>query len=405
MSLNLDFVRSQFPALADGYVYMDNAGGSQVLQAVGDRVRDHLLSTPVQLGASYEKSQLAGERVAQGQEAAAVLMGALRSDEVVLGSSATQLVSNLALAMCDQFEQGDEVIVTNVDHHANVEPWWRLEKQGVVVKTWPVNTQTWSLEWRDLEPLLTERTKLVCFGNASNVVGTIHPVKELTHRIHEHGAKVCVDGVAYSPHRMMNVAAWDVDFYVISFYKSYGPHISALYGKYEHLETLANINHHFLANAIPYKLQPGNLNFELTYGLSGILDYFAKLSGNAKIDFTNRDELNKAYDAIAIHEEQLSETLLAYLRSVPTAHVIGLDVADRTRRVPTISFVVEGHDSQDIVEQVDRHKIGIRFGDFYARQLIDSLDLLPNGVVRVSMVHYNTVEEVQRLVAVLKDLI
>ncbi len=405
MSLNLDFVRSQFPALADGFVYMDNAGGSQVLQSVGDRIRDHLLATPVQLGASYEKSVEAGRRVADGHLAAAILMGAARLEEVVLGSSATQLVSNLALAMRGQFQPGDEVVVTNVDHQANIEPWWRLEKEGVVVKTWPVNTTTWSLEWDDLARLLTDRTKLACFSNASNVIGTLHPVEDLTRRIHERGAKVCVDGVAYAPHRMMNVAAWDVDYYVLSFYKMYGPHISALYGKYEHLEKLANINHFFLGDVIPYKLQPGNLNFELTYGLTGILDYLARLSNCETIGFANRDQLAQGYEAIAVHEEQLSEVLLAYLRTVPGVHLIGLDDSSHDRRVPTISFVVEGHDSQTIVEQVDRHRIGIRFGDFYARQLIESLDLLPNGVVRVSMVHYNTVEEVQRLIGVLDTVI
>jgi len=300
---------------------------------------------------------------------------------------------------------GDEVIITNVDHQANVEPWLRLEQQGVAVKTWPVNTQTWSLEQDDLEQLMTDRTRLVCFSNASNVVGTIHPVEQYAQYIHERGAKVCVDGVAYAPHRMMNVAAWDVDYYVLSFYKMYGPHISALYGKHEHLEALANINHFFLADEIPYKLQPGNLNFELTYGLSGILDYLAALAGHEPIDFDNRGKLSTAYDAIAAHEERLAEAMLSFLRSKSSVHLIGLDVADRDRRVPTISFVVENRDSADLVKQIDRHGIGIRFGDFYARRLIESLDLLPNGVVRVSMVHYNTLEEVAKLISILETLI
>lgn len=405
MSLNLDFVRSQFPALADGFVYMDNAGGAQVPRVVGDRVRDFLLSSNVQLGATYEKSQVAGQRVAEGQNAAAVLMGASRPEEIVLGSSSTQLVSNLAAAMRHQFSAGDEVIVTNVDHQANIEPWQRLEKDGIVVKTWAVNTKSWSLEWDDFEPLLTDRTRLVCFSNASNVVGTIHPVKELTQAIHDRGAQVCVDGVAYAPHRMMDVAAWDVDYYMLSYYKVFGPHISALYGKYEHLEKLANINHFFLKDVIPYKLQPGNLNFELTYGLSGVLEYFAKLAGCENVGLNDRHKLIPAYDAIAEHEEVIAEELLSYLRSRKHVHLIGLETADRNRRVPTISFVVEGKDSRDIVEQVDRHRIGIRFGDFYARRLIDSLDLLPSGVVRVSMVHYNTVEEVRRLVGVFEELV
>lgn len=415
-----ELFRSEFPALVGGYVYMDNAGGSQTCKAVADRVHDFLLNTNVQLGASYGKSVEATNRVALGQQAATALMGAADPCEVILGASTTQLLQNLAKALAHQFQPGDELIVTNCDHQANIEPWANLAtSRNLKLKTWNVNQNTWSLELDDLKPLLTDRTKLVSFTQTSNVLGTIHPVKEYVQFIRTYcpGGRVCVDGVAYSPHGPMQVADWDVDFYSVSFYKCYGPHISAFYSKKQHLETLSNINHFFLEDELTYKLQPGNLNFELTYGLTGVLDYLVGLdkldSSNAiASDKTGNESLGtnvalaKAFQLIANQERALQTKLLDFLNSKSNVRVIGRSDPDRSQRVPTISFVVDGMKSSSIVEQVDPHGIGIRFGHFYAYHLIESLGLHENdGVVRVSMVHYNTVEEVDRLIEVLDGAI
>lgn len=391
MMLDLDFVRSQFPALASGFVYLDNAGGSQTLVGVADRVRDYLLSTNVQLGASYEISVRAGARVAAAADAAARFMGA-QPGEVVLGASTTQLLHNLAYAMRDELRAGDEVVVTSADHEANVGPWRRLASRGVVVKTWRIDPDTWRLEPRGLEPLLGPRTRLVAFTHATNLLGTLHDVPAITRLAHAHGARVCVDGVAYAPHRAVEVAAWDVDYYVFSFYKVYGPHVAVLYGKRTLLERLSNVNHDFLHEA-PYKLQPGGVNFELSHGLGGVFSYIEALGEGA-------------FERIAAHEERLAARLLDYLSGKRSVRILGERSADRLRRVPTVSFTVEGRTPEQVVRAVDPQGVGIRHGDFYAKGLVQELGLENRGgVVRVSAVHYNTVAELDRAIAALDQAI
>ncbi len=390
--LDLDVVRAQFPALASGYVFLDNAGGSQTLGRVADRVRDYLLTSNVQLGASYAVSEQSTARVAEAARATADYVGA-KEGEIVLGASTTQLLHNLARAMEAQLAPGDEVIVSTADHEANVGPWKRLAARGVVVKRWPLDRDTLRLEERGLAPLLTQRTRLVAFTHASNLLGSIHDVAALTRFVHAHGAKVCVDGVAYAPHRRVEVGAWDVDYYVFSFYKVYGPHMAVLYGKRGLLEELAGINHDFI-DAVPYKLQPGNACFELSHGLGGIYEYIASLGGPAR-----------AFAEIAEHEERLSARLLAWLAGVPGARVHGERTADRTRRVPTISFTVDGLAPEAIVRRVDPHGVGIRHGDFYAKGLPGELGVSAAGVVRVSAVHYNTEAELDRAIVALDKAI
>ena len=390
--LDLDFVRAQFPALSSGYVYLDNAGGSQTLGRVADRVRDYLLTTNVQLGASYAISEESTARVDAAARGAAEYIGA-QPGEVVLGSSTTQLLHNLSRAMEPSLSPGDEIVVSTADHEANVGPWKRLAARGVVVKKWPLDRETLRLEERGLAPLLTKRTRLVAFTHASNVLGSIHDVAALTRFVHAHGAEVCVDGVAFAPHRRVDVGAWDVDYYVFSFYKVYGPHMALLYGKRAHLEKLAGINHDFI-DEVPYKLQPGNVNFELSHGVGGVFEYIAALGGPAR-----------AFDAIAEQEERLAKRLLTFLATVPGARVHGERTADRTRRVPTIGFTVDGVSPERIVRGVDPHGVGIRHGDFYAKGLMGELGVSPEGVVRVSAVHYNTEAELDRAIAALEPAI
>jgi cysteine desulfurase family protein (TIGR01976 family) len=401
--LDLDFVRSQFPALAGEWTYLDNAGGSQTLAGVADRVRDYLLGTNVQLGASYAVSRQAGERVAEATRAVAASINAADEHEVVIGPSTTQLLANLALAMRPQLAPGDEVIVTNCDHEANIGPWVRLADQGVVVKTWKVDPDTLELRASDLEALMSERTRLVCFTHASNILGTINPVADITRRVHERGARVCVDAVSYAPHRPLDVQAWDVDYYVFSSYKVYGPHLAVLYGKRELLEGLATINHFFVPDDdVPRKLQPGSVNYELTYGLLGVIEYFEALATRAASTLADgpHGRVVQAFEPVAEHEEALAARLLDYLRNKNGVRILGHDRADRRLRVPTVSFTAEGRDPAAVAAHVDGARIGIRYGDFYARRLIEALGLGErNGVVRVSMVHYNTLDEIDALIA------
>lgn len=401
-SLDVAFARSRFPALADETAYFDNAGGSQTLREVVDRIADYLLTTNVQLGATYATSVRATERLQDAQHRMAELVNAARPDEIVMGPTSTLLVQLLAKAMMPQLVPGDEVVVTRADHESNIGAWVQLASMGVVPRFWEMNPDTLTLDLVGLERVMSPRTKLVAFTHTSNIFGTIHPVSEITRFVHERGAKVCVDGVAYAPHRAVDVQAWDVDYYVLSLYKVYGPHHALLYGKYEHLLGLANLYHYFIPNdRIPYKLQPGNPNYELSYGSAGIPAYFAALGRRcgAPPSATSRESLETAFSAMAAHEETLAARLLDYLASKPRVRVVGAATADRRIRVPTISFVAEGIDSQSVVRHMDALDVGIRHGDFHSRRLVEHLGLLPqNGVVRVSMVHYNTVDEVDRLI-------
>ncbi|MEJ2358886.1 MAG: cysteine desulfurase-like protein [Deinococcales bacterium] len=407
--LDLAFVRSQVPALSGDWTYFDNAGGSQTLVGVAERVRDYLLSTNVQLGASYQVSRQAGERVAEATRAVAASIHAVDEHEVVIGPSTTQLLANLAQAMRPQLAAGDEVIVTNCDHEANIGPWVRLADQGVTVKTWKVDPDTLELRLEDLERLMTGRTKLVSFTHASNILGTINPVADITRFVHERGARVCVDAVSYAPHRALDVQAWDVDYYVFSSYKVYGPHLAVLYGKRELLEGLATINHFFVpSDDVPRKLQPGGVNYELTYGLLGVTEYLEALARHhaAEPAGSLHGRVRQAFEVMAEQEEVLAARLLAYLRGKRGVRIYGHPQPDRATRVPTVSFTAEGHDPAALASHVDGARIGIRYGDFYARRLIEALGLGErNGVVRVSRVHYNTLDEVDALIERLDELL
>ena len=405
--LDLDFARAQFPALASGWVFLDNAGGSQVLASVADRVREYLLTTSVQVGASYEPSRLAAERIAAAARACALLVNAADPSEVVLGPSSTQLLQNLARAFRERIGPGDEIVVTNADHEANVTPWLRLaEERGATVRVWPADPATAGLDLAGLAPLMTGRTRLVCFPHVSNVVGTVHPVAEIARFVHQRGALVCVDGVAFAPHRAVDVRAWDVDFYVFSLYKVFGPHQGLLYGRRELLLDLANINHVFVPkDALPYKLLPGNLNYELAHGVPAIVEYLEELGRRTGTgpDATARERIEAAFAAIALHEESLTAPLLEYLAGKPGVRLLGDPAPGRAGRIATVAFAVEGRSSAEIPAAIDPFRIGIRYGDFHARRLIESLGLAERGgIVRISMAHYNTPEEMERLIAALE---
>jgi cysteine desulfurase family protein (TIGR01976 family) len=397
MSLDLAFVRSQFPALADGFAYFDNAGGSLVLKNVADRISDYLLTTSVQIGAGYSHSQRASARLTEARRKIALLVGAQRPAEIVLGSSTTVLCQFLARAMESRLAPGDEIVVTNFDHESNIGPWRALERKGIIIREWSVDPDSYEIDLDALDALMTDRTKLVAVTHASNILGTINPIKEIAKRVHARGAEIVVDAVAYAPHRAIDVTDLDVDYYVFSFYKTYGPHFAVLYGKYDKLLELDSLYHYFYGrDKVPMKLEPGNTNYELAWGSAGIVDYLDALGGRTG----DRSAIDTAFADIAQHETALGEMLLDFLRARNDIRIIGRRQSEVDRRVPTISFKVDGKDSAEVVHAVDADGIGIRFGDFHSRRLIEHLGLADrNGVIRVSMVHYNTKDEVNRLIA------
>jgi cysteine desulfurase family protein (TIGR01976 family) len=400
-TLEIDYVRRQFPALGSGYTYLDNAGGSAVLRPVAERVSDYLLNSAVQLGASYSESAAAGARVIQARESVAQLINARYPEECVMGSSTTALLQILCRAIASSIHRGDEIIVTNCDHEANIGPWIRLcEERGATLKVWAVNPQSMDLTLSDLDALLGPKTRYVTMAHASNILGSINPVTEVARKVHAVGAKLCVDAVAYAPHRLVDVQTSGADYYVFSFYKTFGPHFAVMWGKLEALLELPSLNHFFVGqDAIPYKLQPGNLNYELSFGCIGISDYLIDIGQRLGASGSSRQIMQSAFDAFEAHEDLLAEILLDFLRQTPGVRIIGKSRVTLGDRVPTISFVVEGVQSEAIVRCIDKHRIGIRFGDFYARRLIEQLGLMQyGGVVRVSIAHYNNVNELNRLV-------
>ena len=407
IALNIDHVRAEFPALRDGFIYLDNAGGSQVLRRVGDRVRDYLLGSSVQLGASYSRSQDAGARVLAARRSVATLINAAHDDEVVMGGASTALMFQVTQAILPSIQPGDEIIVTNTDHEANIGCWIRLQAAGAVLRFWNINPQTLELQMADLQALLSSRTKWVAMTHASNILGTINPVAQVAALVHAAGARLCVDAVAYAPHRLVDVQASGADLYVFSFYKVFGPHYAVLWGRRELLLGLASLNHYFIsADTIPYKLQPGNVNYELSYGCIGISDYLEDVGARLGAVGNTRVKMQAAFDAFERQEDLLAEQLLGFLRSKKNVQIIGLPDTTSGRRVPTISFVVDGVHSETIVRHIDRFGIGIRFGDFYAKRLIEFLGLQDRGgVVRVSMAHYNTSGEIAQLLHHLDEVI
>jgi len=403
MGLDLEFVRRQFPALADGFVYFDNAGGSAVLKTVAERVYDYLTTTSVQTGASYVHSQRAVSRLRQARERFARLVGARRPEEIVIGPSTTALCQNLARAMMSRFQPGDEIVITAFDHESNIGPWRWLEQFGVVLKVWDIERDSLDVDLGALDALMTPRTRLVAVTHASNILGTINPIAEIARRVHARGAEIVVDGVAFAPHRLVDVVDLDVDYYIFSFYKVYGPHLAMMYGKHDKLLDLDGIYHYFYGREhLPQKLEPGNPNYELAWGAAAVVDYFDELGGGGG----DRASLVRAFDDIAAHEAVIGERLLGYLRSRNDIRVIGRRDSAQEHRVPTISFKVEGRDSADVTRAVDAAEIGVRHGDFHSKGLVEAIGAAAgSGVVRVSMVHYNTLSEVDRLIARLDQVL
>jgi len=405
--IDMKFVRSQFPALTDDAVLMDNAGGSQIARPVVDRMTDFMFSTNVQLGASYATSVAASKRVAEGRAALQLMMNADRPEEIVMGATVTQLFDQLAQSLVQGWDEGDEIIVTNFDHEANIGPWRRLAQRGIVVREWQMAPGTYTPDLDALKSLMGPKTKLVAVTHCSNIFGSINDVRAIADVVHEAGALLCVDGVAYAPHRAVDVQALDADFYGFAVYKTYGPHHGALYGKYDLLRNHAhNINHYFYGeDRVPNKLEPGNPNYELAYSCLGVIDYLEAFAAAHGVNAKGREAIVAAFDIMAEHEEALAEKLLAYLRGRDDVTIIGDPSADKARRVPTVAFVVKGQNSRDIVEAVDTAGIGIRFGDFHSKRLVQSMELGdPDGVIRVSAVHYNTLEEMNRVIERLESL-
>jgi cysteine desulfurase family protein (TIGR01976 family) len=394
-------IRSQFPALAGETIFLENAGGSQVPAVVADRIREYLLASYVQLGAGYPLSRRATELVREAHEFVRLLMGG-GDGVVILGPSTSALLQMLADCYGRMLKPGQQVIVAESGHEANVGPWTRLERFGLEVRWWRIDPRTSSCSLGQLDDLLTESTALVAFPHVSNLLGEIADVAAITRRAHAAGARVVVDGVAYAPHRAMDVAAWNVDWYAYSAYKVYGPHMAALWGSRDASSELTGPNHFFI-RGVPYRFELGGVCHEGCAGILGLADYLKVVAGVQEEETVDRRAVIRAFEAMTELEQPLQTMLLDYLGSRSDVRVVG-PRADDLRRVGTVSFVHSRKSSREITEVVDRSGIAIRHGHMYAYRLCEALGLDPeDGVVRVSMVHYNTPEEVERLITVLEE--
>ncbi len=409
--LDLDFIRAQFPAYQNeetaGWAYMENAGGSLVPSQVTDKLIHFYTKTKVQPYSGYGPSDQAGEAMDRSHRLLAEAINA-QPEEISFGPSTTQNTYVMAQAIAEELKPGDEIIVTNQDHEANIGAWRRLENRGATIREWQVDRQTGLLDPENLYPLLNDKTKLVCFTHCSNIAATINPVKAIAKAAHEVDAKVVVDAVSYAPHCLADVKQLDVDFYLFSLYKTYGPHLGLIYGKQEHMHNIANQGHFFNQDYLGKRLTPAGPNHAEIGCAGGIVDYFTDVYQHHFGDTNGsvRTQVDAIFNLFGQHEQTLMEPLLACLNTKQHVKVVGLPVADHERRAPTIAFYSNKMKSADIAQALIDAKIGPGQSHFYAYRLIDNLGIdTDDGVVRLSLVHYNSAEDVERAVAVLDTIL
>ena len=402
--MNIEHIRRHYPALSKGTVLLENAGGSQVPTSVADAIRDHLLHDYCQLGAGYPASDRATATVERAHRFMDRFVNGEGLGRVVLGSSCTSLMHVLAHAIGRTIEPGDEIVVCEQGHEANIGCWMELERFGAVIRWWKVDPETGSLSLDDLESVLSKRTRIVAFPHVSNLLGEIVDVKGATELAHRHGAKVVVDGVAYAPHRAIDVRRWNVDFYAWSTYKVYGPHMGALFGRFDAFEGLRGPNHFFIPDdELPYKFELGGASHEGCAGLCALAPILGELAGHGnskEIDAENcsYEIVEKAFETMTALESPLQAHLLERLRRHEQVRIIGPTAPEISARVSTISFLHFQRDSEEIVAAARNADVGIRHGHMYAYRLCKAMGIdLQSGVVRVSAVHYNTMSEIDRL--------
>ena len=400
MNLDLEFVRSQFPAFREpslaGFAHFENAGGSYAAGQTIQWLDRYYRQTKVQPYYVFAASAKAGEHMDAAKERMAAWLNVGR-DEMHFGPSTSQNTFVLAQAIRRRLKPGDEVIVTNQDHEANSGAYSRLADDGFTVREWKVNPKTAELERRDLEALLGPRTKLVAFTHCSNVVGSIHPVRELVDLAHGAGAWVFVDGVAFAPHGMPDLHALGVDAYYFSLYKVYGPHLGAMFLRREVNEALPNQGHFFNDGKPGARFTPAGPDHAQIAAVNGVMDYMdAVADHHGAKDKPVTARAGTVRELFRGHETALLQPLLDFLAKHPKVRLIGRTRA--TERAPTVSFTVTGKSSADVAARLAEAKLGVGVGNFYAYRLIKSLGIdTEDGAVRVSFVHYTSKEEVDRL--------
>ena len=410
ISLDVDYVKAQFPAFSDPksskWSFFENAGGSYVPTNVIEHLNHFMTSTKVQPYAEFDTSAIAGDNMDQATKLFAEMINA-KTDEIIIGGSTTMNMYVLSNAMRSLLKPGDEVIVTNQDHEANVGAWRRLAEHGMIIKEWQINPETAELNIDDLKALLSEKTRIVAVTHCSNIVGSINDLKLIAKLVHEYDAYIVGDGVSYAPHGFPDVKDLDVDFYAFSLYKTFGPHLGLLYGKKDILNKLPNQNHEFLEGDVPYTLNPGGPNHEELSCLIGVYEYFNNLYEHhfPGQDASTRGKIEAVNELIAKHEMEIANPLLDYINTRDDINLIGKTKISNKDRAPTIAFTMNNKSSKELSSDLVKQGIATRNDNFYAWRCLKALGIdTDDGVVRTSMVHYNTHEDVKKLIEALMDI-
>ena len=410
--LDLTWVRAQFPALAqtvNGHpaVFLDGPGGTQVPQRVIDAISGYLRRNNANTAGAYATSRNTDAMIAEARRAMADFFNC-DPDEVVFGPNMTTLTYAISRSIGRELHPGDEILLTHLDHDANISPWRALEEHGVTIRLAEINEEDCTLDMHDLTAKITERTKLVAVGYASNAVGTINHAEEVIRLAHKAGALAYIDAVHYAPHGPIDVRALDCDFLVCSTYKFFGPHMGVLYGKREHLKRLVPYKVRANTNAIPNRWEWGTLNHECIAGITACVDYLADLGRRADPSAsTRRSALLAAYKAIQQHERELMERLISGLLAIPGLKLYGIRDPQRfDRRCPTVAVRIKGSTPLQLARKLGERGFFTWDGNYYALNLTERLDVEKDGgFLRIGLAHYNTTEEVERFLAALREIV
>lgn len=415
--LDIAQIRQQFPALQHPRIFFDNPGGTQAAKQTMEGYQYYLGNCNANHGGEFSTSRESDALMDQTRSAAAAFLNASRSEEIVFGLNMTSLTYNLSRAIVRTFNPGDTIVVTHLDHDANITPWVQAaEEQGCTIRRVDFNPADGKLNLEDLKAALRDSPRLLAVGYASNSLGTINPVAEIIQMAKNEGTLVYIDAVQFAPHGCIDVQKLDCDFLVCSAYKFFGPHLGILYGKYDLLEKIPAFRVRPAPELPPGKFETGTAPFEAISAFKGTLDYFSWVG--EKFYHSQSDEqltrvseqrllFERAMHAIHTYELTLTEKLMLGLRHFEPIHLYGPhDIEDLKGRVPTFSFTVKGWHPRDVAIEMDRNGINIWHGNFYALAVTQRLDLEKNGgLIRVGPVHYNTHEEVDRFLDVLSRIL
>ncbi len=406
-------VREQFPALKQmqhgkPVVFFDNPGGTQCPQTVVDAVAGYLTNDNANHGGAFATSQRSDEMLHDAHQAMADMLGAASADEIVFGANMTTLTFSVSRALARELKPGDEIVITQLDHDANVAPWLLAARDtGAVVRWVDIREEDVTLDMASFEAAITDKTKIVAAGYASNAVGTINDVKTIVDMAHAAGALAYIDAVQYAPHGPVDVQSLGCDLLVCSAYKFFGPHVGILYGKLDLLDRLSAYKVRPADNRPPYKFETGTLNHEGIAGTRAAVEYLAQMSSLKPQISNRRERLITGMTAIKEYEKALSGQLISGLQKINGLKVWGItDPAKLDRRVPTVSFTLEGHSPREIAEYLGQRGIFVWDGNYYALAVMERLGLqLAGGMLRVGLAHYNTAGEINRLLDELMTLV